>query len=154
GALVVGRFENGTPVVLQPIEGRPTNNFTYDEDPDGAKCPFQAHIRKVNQRQAETRSRRIARRGITYGAREPEPQDNPGLEEVPAAGVGLLFMCYQKNIVKQFEYLQFVYANNPGFPAGQEPGIDPLIGQPGGNGLGQQRWPARWNERNAPQTSF
>ena len=27
---------------------------------------------------------RIVRRGITYGKREKEPQDNPSLEELPA----------------------------------------------------------------------
>jgi deferrochelatase/peroxidase EfeB len=54
GALVMGRFEDGTPVVLKCTSGLSTpvpNNFTYDADPDGQKCPLQAHIRKVNPRQ-------------------------------------------------------------------------------------------------------
>jgi Dyp-type peroxidase family len=144
GALVMGRFEDGTPVVLQPAPGRPTNDFTYDTDPDGGKCPFQAHIRKVNPRQKGFPL--IVRRGITYGERKKEPKDNPSLEELPSEDVGLLFMCYQKSIVLQFESLQYLWANNPRLPREQEPGIDPVIGQPGGNGIGQQKWPVQWND--------
>ena len=144
GALIMGRFGDGTPVVLQPTAGRPTNNFTYDEDRHGQKCPLQAHIRKVNPRKAGIP--RIVRRGITYGTREKGPQDNARLEELPVDGVGLLFMCYQRNIAQQFELLQSLWANDPRLPRGQEPGIDPIIGQPGGNGAGQYKWPARWND--------
>jgi len=147
GALVMGRFEDGTPVVLKCTPGGPTpapNNFNYEEDPDGRKCPLQGHIRKVNPRQEGIP--RIVRRGITYGNRETEPPDNPSLEELPSEGVGLLFMCYQSNIAQQFEVLQYVYANDPRFPGEQEPGIDPIIGQSGGNGVGQLRWPTRWND--------
>jgi Dyp-type peroxidase family len=147
GALVMGRFEDGTPVVLKCTPGGSTpvpNNFNYEKDPDGGKCPLQAHIRKVNPR--EKGVPHIVRRGITYGDREKEPPDNPSLEELPLEGVGLLFMCYQRNIAQQFEVLQYLYANDPRFPGEQEPGIDPIIGQPGGNGVGQLRWPARWND--------
>jgi hypothetical protein len=62
-------------------------------------------------------------------------------------------MCYQKNIAQQFEVLQYLWANDPRIPREQEPGIDPVIGQPGANGVGQQQWPARWNdpcERHKP----
>jgi deferrochelatase/peroxidase EfeB len=149
---VMGRFEDGTPVVTQPTAGRPTNNFTYDEDPAGEKCPLQAHTRKVNPRQKGTPH--IVRRGITYGERWKEPKYNPSLEELPSEGVGLLFMCYQRNIEKQFEYLQLAWANNPHFPLKQAPGIDPVIGQPGGSGTGQQKWPARWNDASEKHKPF
>jgi Dyp-type peroxidase family len=155
GALVMGRFEDGTPVVLKSTPGLSTpvpNNFTYEADPDGRKCPLQAHIRKVNPRQKGVP--RIVRRGITYGEREKEPQDNPSLEELPDNGVGLLFMCYQRNIVQQFEVLQHLYANDPRFPEEQEPGIDPIIGQPGGNGVGQLKWPAQWNDPREQHKPF
>jgi Dyp-type peroxidase family len=145
GALAVGRFEDGTPVVLQPTDGLPTNSFTYAKDPDGARCPLQAHIRKVNPRQKGIP--RIVRRGITYGERAKEPKDEPSLQELPANGVGLLFMCYQSNIAKQFEFLQYALANNPRFPGKQAPGIDAVIGQPGGSGVGQHTWPAHWKDR-------
>jgi Dyp-type peroxidase family len=152
GALVMGRFEDGTPVAFQPTPGRLTNNFTYRDDPQGDKCPLQAHIRKVNPRKEGMP--RIVRRGITYGERKKEPKDNPGLEELPTDGVGLLFMCYQKNIAQQFEVLQYLLANDPRIPREQEPGIDPVIGQPGANGVGQQKWPAQWNEPRAKHKPF
>jgi Dyp-type peroxidase family len=147
GALVMGRFEDGTPIVLKCTPGGSapvSNNFTYKDDPHGQKCPLQAHIRKVNPRQKGVP--RIVRRGITYGERNKEPQENPSLEELPVNNVGLLFMCYQRNIAQQFEVLQYLYASDPRIPGEGGPGIDPIIGQPGGNGVGQQRWPARWND--------
>jgi Dyp-type peroxidase family len=152
GALAVGRFKDGTPVVLQPTDGWPTNSFTYDKDPDGAQCPLQAHVRKVNPRQRGMP--RIVRRGIPYGEQQKEPKDAPRLQELPTGGVGLLFLCYQKNIAKQFEFLQYALASNPRFPSKQEPGIDGLIGQPGSSGVGLQKWPARWKEPRAHQRPF
>ncbi|OLE14150.1 MAG: hypothetical protein AUI36_39320 [Cyanobacteria bacterium 13_1_40CM_2_61_4] len=141
----MGRFADGTPVVLSPTASQPVpvpNNFNYAKDPDGQKCPFQAHIRKVNPRQQGIP--RIVRRGIPYGEREKEPKDKPSLKELPNEDVGLLFMCYQRNIEKQFEVLQYM-TNEPRFPRKQEPGIDPVAGQPGEMGVGQQRWPTQWD---------
>jgi Dyp-type peroxidase family len=155
GALVMGRFEDGTPIVLKSTPGRSSpvpNNFTYETDPYGRKCPLQAHIRKVNPRQEGVP--RIVRRGITYGEREKEPQDNPSLEELPVQGVGLLFMCYQRDIAQQFEILQYLYANDPRGPGKQEAGTDPIIGHPGSNGVGQLKWPARWNDPREQHKRF
>lgn len=153
GALVVGRFEDGTPVVLHRTAGRPDpvpNNFTYDDDPDGHKCPFQAHIRKVNPRRQGIP--RIVRRGITYGERAQEPKDNPRLEELPSQGVGLLFLCYQKNIRDQFEFLQSQWASKSNFPQ-EGTGIDPVIGQLEEWKTSQQKWQAQWgNPREEPQS--
>jgi Dyp-type peroxidase family len=156
GALVVGRFEDGTPVVLQPTAGRPTNNFTYDEDPDGEKCPLQAHIRKVNPRRKDRYEpiHGIVRRGITYGKRWKEPKDHPSLEELPTKDVGLLFMCYQKDIAEQFEHLQFRLANDPHFPGKHDLGLDPVIGQPSGAKTTQQKWPIQWNDPREKHKPF
>lgn len=155
GALVMGRFEDGTPVVLQPTAGRPTNNFTYDDDPHGEKCPLQAHIRKVDPRRKDdyAPTAGIVRRGITYGTRWKEPKDHPRLEELPTKDLGLLFMCYQKNIADQFEYLQFRLANNPG-PSDEPSGVDPVIGQPGGMGAGLHKWPAHWADPREKHIPF
>jgi Dyp-type peroxidase family len=145
GALIVGRFEDGTPIVRQHIAGQPAsipNNFTYDDDPTGQRCPLQAHIRKVNPRKKGIHISRIVRRGITYGKREKEPKDNPSLEELPSEGVGILFMCYQKNIKEHFEFLQRDWASNLDFPV-KGTGIDPIIGQPGSTGTGEDKWPVR-----------
>lgn len=87
GAMLVGRFEDGTPLTLQNGEGthHPVmNNFTYDSDmPDARKCPFQAHIRKTNPRgsglfqpPAAERLHLMARRGQTYGQRLDDPNDD------------------------------------------------------------------------------
>src|SRR5207245_2469018 len=55
GALVVGRFKDGSPVTLRPWDGLgPVNNFEYlAHDRVGNRCPFHAHIRKANQRGGE-----------------------------------------------------------------------------------------------------
>ncbi len=139
GATIVGRFEDGTPVVLQREDHADTpvmNNFDYAGDPNGVRCPFHAHIRKSNPRGdsvragfatlAEERSHIMARRGITYGVRNKviDPTDEP------TDKVGLLFMAYQSNIANQFEFTQSTWVNNAGFVAGGT-GIDPIIGQPG-----------------------
>lgn len=52
GALVVGRFKDGTPVTVQSSDGLgAANNFEYlRADRVGNRCPFHAHIQKANQR--------------------------------------------------------------------------------------------------------
>ncbi|MEQ1516787.1 MAG: hypothetical protein ABL931_09890, partial [Usitatibacteraceae bacterium] len=116
GAMIVGRFEDGTPVALQSADGliAPVrNNFGFGNDPNGLKCPFSAHIRKTNPRGdtarifgvplSSERSHIMARRGITYGKRK---QQNGEFLDEPSGKVGLLFMAYQSNIENQFEFTQ------------------------------------------------
>src|SRR5262249_11318576 len=51
GAMVVGRFKDGTPVTLAQQSGlTDVNDFNYRDDREARKCPFHAHIRKANQR--------------------------------------------------------------------------------------------------------
>ena len=160
GAMVVGRFKNGDPVVLGaaevgPLPQEPTSNdFVYGIDPDATKCPFQGHIRKTNPRgdiartvgatgaaadaiDVGERGRRIARRGITYGSRAHD------LSDAPSSGVGLLFMCYQANIPDQFAFMQKNWVNTDNFaPRKLEVGQDPVIGQGGHDDA--QVWPLTW----------
>lgn len=159
GAMAVGRFENGTPVVVSQTDGllpEKENNFTYAADPNGLKCPFQAHIRKTNPR-GETgapneRERRITRRGIPFGTRPASPQAAQPISELPSDKVGLLFMCYQSSIPKQFGFMQKLWVNNPKFlndgtkPGPPLTGIDPVIGQgpKGGPPPAAQSWRARY----------
>ncbi len=143
GALLVGRFEDGTPVTLQGEAGahHPVmNDFTYASDGEGMKCPFYAHTRKVNPRNDETRSHLMARRGQTYGQRADDPND----EKVepnrrPTGGVGLLFMAFNSNIAEQFEYTQRELANEVG--EGDTAGVDQIIGQ---SRRGRIRSAKRW----------
>ena len=144
GALVVGRFEDGTPVTLHNSEqGVPVvNNFDYSADAAGGKCPFQGHIRKSNPRGSSPgglafdKGVQMARRGITYGKRVQDA-DTANLVDSPNDGVGLLFMSYQASIEKQFQFMQTQWVNNEGFPSGGV-GIDPVIGQVGNL---PQTWP-------------
>lgn len=148
GASVVGRFENGTPVVLSEEEITPIpagdigipNNFNYKQDPNGLMCPFAGHIRKANPRSdiAGSKNRLMARRGIPYGLRaDGEPNDGK-IDNKPTGDVGLLFMAYQSNLEEQFEFAQSLWVNNPDFRAAST-GIDPVIGQP--KGPSGQKWP-------------
>ena len=156
GAMIVGRFEDGTPVLLQNGEGMHNpvpNDFDYTGDPDGLKCPFHAHIRKTNPRGDTARkfgvslkSERdhiMARRGITYGERTQNAKNE--FTDKPTKNVGLLFMAYQSDIAKQFEFTQVSWANNEGFV---QPGtaIDPVIGQ---GGATKHTHRAGWGDANA-----
>lgn len=145
GALLVGRFEDGSPVVLDPLptDMPPVNDFNYRSDEQGQRCPFAAHIRKVNPRgespfhiaksfnvATTTRQERghiMARRGITYGERTFDEAKNDFTDE-PTGGVGLLFMAYMASLENQFEFTQATWANNANFVAAGT-GLDPVIGQ-------------------------
>ncbi len=141
GAMIIGRFEDGTPLTTQREDGAESpvsNNFTYDSDRAALKCPFQAHIRKTNPRgsgnaqdPAAERGHLMARRGVTYGERPDDPNADVPPAARPSGGVGLLFMAFNSRLGNQFEFTQAVWANNPGFPIvdGVTPGLDPVIGQ-------------------------
>lgn len=142
GAYIVGRFEDGTPVAMDDEEGMigagNFNNFNYDDDPSGGRCPHFAHIRKTNPRKDfipndDHKSHIMARRGIPFGHRNVDTAIEPCNLQMPENGVGLLFMSYQASIKKQFEFIQQSWANNPSFPPGipaNETGVDLIIGHP------------------------
>ena len=148
GAFVVGRFEDGTPVTMSD-EARglaPPNNFNYDGDA-GSRCPFQAHVRKVNPRSTTPgtardieRSHIMPRRGIPFEdiPRGVHPSDVPGSDNLeqfdhdvkpllPTGGVGLLFMAYNSRLGDQFVFNQKSWINNKGFPSANT-GLDPILG--------------------------
>jgi Dyp-type peroxidase family len=153
GAMVVGRFEDGTPLVMQKTDGwQPAipNDFDFKADPRGARCPLHAHIRKVNPRghfaQAGDspdveRIRRITRRSIPYGKYVPVSRP---LEELPDGGVGVLFMCFQASIRRQFAFMQREWCNMPWFPKAYV-GPDALIGQSAPTRTHAYEWPATYN---------
>jgi Dyp-type peroxidase family len=159
GAMVVGRFEDGTPLVLQATDGLPgvPNDFNYGGDPSGMKCPFQAHIRKTNPRgetgAAAEREHIMPRRGIPYGERDAR-RDSDGriveFNDAPTGGVGLLFMAYQSDIIRQFEFTQAAWSNNRNFVK-PNTGLDPLTGQ---GTTTDQKWPLVWDQPETQPFSF
>jgi Dyp-type peroxidase family len=143
GAMIIGRFEDGTPLAIQGDAGSHSpvqNDFTYNSDGDGGKCPFFAHIRKVNPRSsggfnqspAQERLHIMARRGQTYGVRTDNPNDGQ-IKNKPEKDVGLLFMAFNASIGEQFAFVQESWANVAGFPevpTGRlKAGLDMVIGQ-------------------------
>ncbi|MCE6989805.1 Dyp-type peroxidase [Dyadobacter sp. CY323] len=132
GAYLVGRFEDGTPVMLDDEDSIPNsaeyNNFNYSKDLSEGRCPHFAHIRKVNPRTSKSSEKMMARRGIPFGMRSVDTELEPIMQQMPEAGVGLLFMSYQASIVEQFEHVQKKFSNDPSFPE-KNTGIDPIIGQ-------------------------
>lgn len=158
GAMIVGRFEDGTPVVSQHAPGanHPVpNDFVYASDAAGSKCPRFGHIRKMNPRgstgdEAEERRHLMARRGQTYGIRFDNLNDGQ-IDNKPTGGVGLLFMAFNADIGEQFEFTQAVLANDPARP--QSParssaaGVDLVIAQ--GPRPPLITVPVRWAEEDA-----
>ena len=165
GAMTVGRFKDGTPVVGSDTPtGTYKNDFVFKTlDDDGFKCPRHAHARKVNPRGTtpkpglkKEKRRRIARRAIPYGRPVPGLCP-PGVKTDPDlhGDRGLLFQCHQANIEKQFEFIQRVWVDNPNFPkqllGGKDTGDDPLIAQRRNE---KQRWPKKWGDDTQGRVEF
>lgn len=180
GALVVGRFRDGTPVTLSPEEKSTdpiVNNFNYDDDLDGSKCPFHAHIRKSNPRGdknhteetlQEQRQHRIVRRAVSY-SEKPNVRDSAlskllrfhnqlsHLREVTPQPtedekVGLLFMCFQRDIFNQFMFMQKNWANNQHFVK-YKAGLDAVTGR-GKQQFDGQKWSKEWGKPDKVQFDF
>ena len=163
GAKMVGRTQAGDPLVAiqtDPIPGTDPrtitqNQFTYDSDPGGVRCPFGAHIRRTNPRNSDfperrigtlrkliiilgfgpkgfyddlissVRFHRILRRGREYGS-ELSPEQ--ALQDAtPNEPRGLNFICLNANISRQFEFLQSAWISNTKF-SGLMGESDPLLG--------------------------
>jgi Dyp-type peroxidase family len=114
-AKIVGRWPDGTPLELSPDgSGREAyasperiNDFRYEDDLDGRRCPLGAHVRRTNPRDAlgwhGTRSRRhrMIRRGMPYGPPLPD-----GATEDDGADRGLIFVSFCASLERQFEIVQ------------------------------------------------
>ena len=166
GSLMVGRsFADGAPLVPLSREaisgitdqhsGIQMNQFTYNSDVDGTRCPYGAHIRRANPRNpdipgdppglistlirtlgfgnqniredliASTRFHRILRRGREYG-RKLTPEE--ALQPAPPADeTGLHFFAINSNIQRQFEFIQTAWLMSTKFD-GMKEESDPLLG--------------------------
>jgi Dyp-type peroxidase family len=133
---MVGRWPNGAPLARFPHEPPATmtdsNSFLYlQHDPHGLHCPLGAHIRRTNPRDAlgtdTTNAARLAnrhrilRRGRPYGPWIEDPMRGDGQTR------GLMFVCFNANIERQFEFIQNTWANNQKF-AGLYTESDPIFG--------------------------
>ena len=165
-AAMVGRKRDGDPLV--PVQAAPIpgigpdpeqvrqNQFTFDQDAAGSRCPFGAHVRRANPRNSDypnrpagllkklitmlgfgpkgfrddlmssVRFHRILRRGREYGS-ELKPGD--ALTPAPPDDPkrGLHFICLNASISRQFEFLQNAWMASTKF-SGLTGESDPLLG--------------------------
>ena len=163
---MVGRALTGDPLLgagSRPIPGVDPkdaddaryNQFTFDDDVHGTRCPFGAHIRRANPRNADlpggpagflgrlirtlgfgrkdfredaiasTRFHRILRRGREYG---PWPPSDASRRPGGEDGEsGLYFICLNANIARQFEFVQSAWMMGTKF-GGLSEESDPLLG--------------------------
>jgi Dyp-type peroxidase family len=112
-------------VTAEPTRNTSDNDFLFGtEDPEALRCPFGAHIRRANPRDsfdpgsndqiAITNRHRIMRVGRVY---QEKPGENPGL----------LFMCLNGDIERQFEFVQQTWLMSPSFH-GLSCEKDPVLG--------------------------
>ena len=140
GAKMVGRWKDGTSLVRYPFRpgtgwdgkllAEPDNDFLLGtEDPAGQRCPYGAHIRRSFPRDsmqpgsteqlAIVNRHRILRRGRGFEA---------GASDAGTKNPGLLFMCLNSDIERQFEFIQQTWATALQFH-GLENEVDPLLGR-------------------------
>jgi Dyp-type peroxidase family len=105
-----------------PTPEHPTN-FNDDE---GTRCPFGAHMRRMNPRGGAMggmqHNHRIVRRGVPYGPEHDPKNPNDGHER------GLLGVFICGDIATQFEFLQMTWANVDVGTPGVIGSRDPIIG--------------------------
>ncbi len=119
-AKIMGRWRDGTPVVLSPHRPDPelaadperVDDFRYESDLEGRRCPLGAHIRRANPRDALgwhgalSLRHRMIRRGVSYGPPPDDPAVDDGIDR------GLVFTCFVASIERQFETVQTTWIND------------------------------------------
>jgi Dyp-type peroxidase family len=140
---VVGRSIDGDLLcpggVLKPDQyGEPDNDFRFRQtDPFGVGCPIGSHVRRANPRDglakdmasADTllnaaNNHRILRRGRKYGPTIADIMKDDGADR------GLLFVCLNTDIARQFEFVQQTWLLNQNFGTLLDE-TDPLVGPKG-----------------------
>jgi deferrochelatase/peroxidase EfeB len=162
---MVGRQMSGdtlVPTRARPIRGVgprefdiARNQFTYDDDTDGLRCPFGAHVRRANPRTgdmpggrqgvvarlirmlgfghqdlsedliATSRFHRIIRRGREFG--DQLEWQAASQPDAPDPRSGLHFICLNASISRQFEFIQNAWLISAKF-GGMSGEADPLLG--------------------------
>jgi deferrochelatase/peroxidase EfeB len=125
------------PMPLDPA-GQPDSNYLFRaSDPHGYGCPLGSHVRRANPRDTlaptpdqgptllhSANNHRIMRRGRKYGPPIADPHVDDGVDR------GLLFMCLNTDIARQFEFVQTTWLLNSSFATLFEE-VDPLVGPDG-----------------------
>ena len=140
-AELVGRRRDGASLAIgAPTELGQRNDFGYEQDPLGVGCPLGAHVRRANPRDSTRQDsaaardialrsanrHRLLRRGRPYG-----PTDETMTGDEPR---GLLFLAFNADIERQFEFVQHTWLGNPVF-AGLSGELDPItVEQPADGG--------------------
>ncbi len=158
---LVGRQVDGQPLAnleQRPIQGirqNSHNHFTYDQDPQGTKCPIGSHVRRANPRTgdypagvtsflsriiralgfkraypsedlvASSRFHRLLRRGRAYG--DALSPELALKHQSDTDERGLHFISLGANISRQFEFVQNAWLTSTKF-AGLSTEADPLLG--------------------------
>jgi Dyp-type peroxidase family len=142
-AKIVGRWRSGAPLTLAPDRDDPqlgadsdrNNDFGFDDDPNGLRCPIGSHARRANPRDAfkneligVNRLHRIMRRNTSYGPLLPD-----GVLDDDGSDRGTVFISIGAHIKRQFEFVQTQWINDGVF-LGAPAERDPLVGVNDGSG--------------------
>lgn len=140
---IIGRSRDGHLLCpagyLKPdSNGYADNGYLFlEEDPDGVGCPVGSHVRRAFPRDAlapkasdaktllsAANNHRILRRGRKFGPKLETRGSDDGKTR------GLLFICLNTDIARQFEFIQQTWLLNSDFAVlfGE---VDPLVGEHG-----------------------
>jgi deferrochelatase/peroxidase EfeB len=108
-----------------PSDGESENDFLFGaEDPEALRCPFGSHIRRANPRDSLAPGAAdeidIVNRHRIIRVGRPLAKSEPGAP-------GILFMCLNGDIERQFEFVQQTWLRNPAFH-GLTCEKDPVVG--------------------------
>jgi len=132
---LVGRTKDGA--LLGRDRSDISNNRGFaEDDSDGYYCPLGSHVRRANPRDdgghnekarrnklSAANNHRILRRGRNYTL------DDEQANRYKQPNRGLLFMCINTDIRRQFEFIQTTWLNSRQFSSLNE--TDPLLGATG-----------------------